>query len=112
EGSVFRNPFMQFEQPAPPTIQSTDEGIIVLAATAILLQSQYTSSAASFVSWSTEDIRYSNLGSQRGLSELLSRALNDIDFSYRAGIGNAQIGYFAPLVLTQQFYEGLNEVQG
>lgn len=90
EGSVFRNPFLAFDQVYPPVISSTDETAIVLAATYLLRRSQVSSSAASFVSWSTEDIRFSNLGSERGLSKLLESDLKALDDYFANRIATPQ----------------------
>jgi hypothetical protein len=106
QGSAFRNPFLEFQQDSPPTIQSEDEGIIIIAATYLLRGSQYSSSASAFVSWSTEDIRYSNLGSERGLTALMLRDANAIDAYFRKGIGKAQISAFPLVIVKEQlFYE-------
>lgn len=79
EGSVFRNPFVEFTQSAPPVIQTEDEMALVLGAVLLLRKAQVSSSLAGFVSWSTEDIRYSNLGSERGLDKLLAGDILALD---------------------------------
>lgn len=94
EGSVFRNPFLTFDQSSPPVVQSEDETAIVLAATYLLRRSQVSSSVASFVSWSTEDIRYSNLGSERGLSKLLESDLNALNEYFANRIASPQRSEF------------------
>lgn len=79
-GSVFRDPYAQFNNFAPPLVESIDEQAIILAAAYLLRKAQISSSASDFVAWGTEDIRYNNLGSERGMTKLLAddlKALND-----------------------------------
>lgn len=79
-GSIFRDPYAEFNNFSPPLIESIDEQALILAAAYILRKAQISSSATDFVAWGTEDIRYNNLGAERGLSKLLSddlAALND-----------------------------------
>lgn len=90
EGSVFRNPFVTFTQEASPVLQSEDETAIVLAARLLLRSAQVSSSVTSFVSWKTEDISYSNLGSERGLSQLLKDARDELDEYFRSKIAKPQ----------------------
>lgn len=90
EGSVFRNPYVTFTQTSPPVIQSEDETAIVLAARLLLRSAQVSSSVTSFVSWKTEDISYSNLGSERGLSKLLEDARTELDVYFKSKIAKPQ----------------------
>lgn len=94
EGSVFRNPFLTFTQNSPPVIQSEDETAIVLAAKLLLRRSQIASSASAFVSWSTEDIRYSNLGSERSMSKLLETDQQELDDYFKSKIAKPQRSEF------------------
>lgn len=78
-GDIFRNPYVSFNAPAP-VITSEDETAIVLAATYLLRKAQVSSSSDELVSWSTEDIRYTNLSKERSVSKLLeedTKALED-----------------------------------
>lgn len=100
EGDAFRNPYITFTQPSPPILQSEDEEAIVLAAVYLLRSVQTSSSLTGFVSWSTEDIRYSNLGSERGLSKLLERDLFNLDEYFKKKIAKPQISHF-PLVIIE-----------
>ncbi len=93
-GSVFRNPFIIFTQASPPVIQSIDERAIILGALYILRRLQISSSSTAFVSWSTEDIRYSNLGSERSLSKLLESDLEAINNYFAANIATPQRSVF------------------
>lgn len=102
EGDVFRNPYVIFTQPSPPVIQSEDEEAIVLGAVYLLRSVQISSSLTGFVSWSTEDIRYSNLGSQRGLSDLLARDFANLDEYFRKKIAKPQISSFPVVVVDGQ----------
>lgn len=94
EGSVFRNPFLVITQPSPPVITSEDETAITLAATYLLRRSQVSSSVTAFVSWSTEDIRYSNLGSERGLNKLLDSDLKALEDYFANRIARPQRSEF------------------
>lgn len=79
-GSVFRDPYAEFSAEEPLLIESIDEQAIILAAVYLLRKAQVSSSVTDFLSWGTEDIRYNNLGVERGLSKLLQNdleALND-----------------------------------
>ena len=102
EGDDFRNPYVIFTQPSPPVIQSEDEEAIVLGAVYLLRSVQISSSLTGFVSWSTEDIRYSNLGSQRGLSDLLARDFANLDEYFRKKIAKPQISSFPVVVVDGQ----------
>lgn len=78
-GDIFRNPYVTFSSLAP-VIQSDDETAIILAATYLLRKAQVSSSSDELVSWSTEDIRFTNLSKERSVSKLLeedSKALDD-----------------------------------
>lgn len=94
EGSVFRNPFVTFTQNSPPIIQSEDETAILLAAKLLLRRSQVSSSASSFVSWKTEDISYSNLGSERSLTKILESDQKELDDYFRSKIATPQRSEF------------------
>lgn len=107
EGSAFRNPFIAFTQKSPPTIQSDDEEIILLSAQLILLKAQIRSSADSFVSWSTEDIRYNNSYAEKSLSSQLDQLNADIKAFFNTGLGASQLSHFAPVYtgFSQIYYE-------
>lgn len=102
EGDVFRNPYVAFTQPSPPIIQSEDEEAIVLGAVYLLRSVQISSSLTGFVSWSTEDIRYSNLGSERGLGKLLERDLFNLDQYFKKRIASPQRLAFPTVVIEGQ----------
>lgn len=78
DGDIFRNSYIEWSSPAP-LLEPNDELAIVLAAKYILRNSQVSSDAGAFVSWSTEDIRYSNLGSERTLARLLEADLAELN---------------------------------
>lgn len=78
-GSIFRNPYTTFNGFAPPLIESIDEQAIILAATYLLRKASISSSASDFVAWGTEDIRYNNLGAERGLTRLLEQDKQALD---------------------------------
>jgi hypothetical protein len=78
-GSIFRDPYAVFTTTNPPLIESIDEQAIILAAVYILRKAQVSSNAGDFLSWGTEDIRYNNLGAERGLSKLLQQDLDALN---------------------------------
>jgi len=75
ENSIFRDPYAEFDSDPPPILESVDEQALILAAVYLLRKIQISSSALDFTSWATEDIKYSNLGSERGLTKLLENDL-------------------------------------
>lgn len=85
-GDVFRNPFLQFTSYPPPVISLEDETPIVLAATFLLRKAQVASSSDELVSWSTEDIRYTNLSKERSLSRLLEADKLALDEYFRRSL--------------------------
>jgi len=87
EGSVFRNPYIEFTQGSPPIIANIDRPVIISAAVYMLRRSQVASSSSSFVSWSTEDIRFSNLGSERSITRLLQNDLDEINSFFGSRLG-------------------------
>ncbi len=102
EGSIFRDPYATFTSDEPSLIESVDEQAIILAAVYLLRKVQVSSNVADFVAWGTEDIRYNNLGVERGLSKLLEndlKALNDYMGSRIAkpARSNFPIGYIPML---------------
>jgi hypothetical protein len=111
EGSAFRNPYVTFVQPYPPTLASEDEEAIVLAAVYLLRSVQISSSLTGFVSWSTEDIRYSNLGSERGLGKLLEQDLKNLNDYFMKKIAKPQVSQF-PVVAIDGQIEYLMQNQG
>lgn len=83
---VFRNPFLQFEQPSPPVIEQNDEDAIVLTATYLIHLAKITSSSATFVSWSTEDLRYTNSESSKAMKVVLDALLEEINYQFKTRI--------------------------
>lgn len=75
EGSIFRNPYVVFTADPALLVESPDEQAIILAAVYLLRKAQVSSNVGDFLAWGTEDIRYNNLGVERGLSKLLSNDL-------------------------------------
>lgn len=94
EGTVFRDPYAQFNNFAPPLIESIDEQAIILAAAYLLRKAQISSSASDFVAWGTEDIRYNNLGAERGMSKLLSDDLEALNNYIRSKIAKPKRSEF------------------
>lgn len=96
EGSVFRNPYIEFTQDSPPIIANVDRPVIISAAVYMLRRSQVSSSSGVFISWSTEDIRYSNLGSERSLTKLLADDLDAINNFFGSRLGKSIKSTFPP----------------
>jgi hypothetical protein len=81
-GDVFRNPYLDFSVPQP-ILLSDDETPIVLAATYLLRKARVSSSSEELVSWSTEDIRFTNLSKERSLQRLLEADIKALDDYFR-----------------------------
>jgi hypothetical protein len=86
EGSVFRDPYAEFAVASPPILESTDEQALILAAVYILRKGHVSSNVGDFLAWGTEDIRYNNLGVERGLSKLLENDLKALQDYIRSKI--------------------------
>jgi hypothetical protein len=82
DGDIFRNPFIEFTTIAP-AITPLDEQAIILAAAYLLRRVQIASTSDELVSWSTEDIRYTNLSRERAMSALLADARALLDDYFR-----------------------------
>lgn len=93
-GDVFRNPYLDYTAPPPPIVISVDEAPIVLAATYLLRKAQVSSSSEELVSWSTEDIRFTNLSKERSLAKLLEADKAALDDFFKKKLAMPQrIGY-------------------
>lgn len=103
-GSIFRDPYAQFNYFAPPLIESIDEQAIILAATYLLRKAQISSNASDFVAWGTEDIRYNNLGAERGMTGLLKQDKEALDSYIRSKIARPQRSTF-PVTYVPQLSE-------
>lgn len=78
---VFRNPFVVFTQEGSPVVEQNDEDAIVLATAYIIHLAKLTNSSSTFVSWSTEDIRFTNTtaaNTMRSVLEALQTELNTV----------------------------------
>lgn len=78
---VFRNPFVTFNSSEPPVIEQNDEDAVTLATAYIVHLAKLTNSSSTFVSWSTEDIRYTNTtaaNTMRAVLETLQTELNTV----------------------------------
>jgi len=79
--NVYRNPFVAFTQDGPPVVEQNDEDAIVLATAYIIHLAKLTNSSSTFVSWSTEDIRFTNTtaaNTMRNVLEALQTELNTV----------------------------------
>lgn len=86
ENDVFRNPFLEFQQPAPPIVEQNDEDALVLAAMYLIHLAKLTSSASTFVSWSTEDLRYTNSESSRSMKLVLETILSELNVLFKTRV--------------------------
>lgn len=78
---VFRSPYIAFTQSNPPVVEQNDEDAVVLATAYIVHLAKLTNSSSSFVSWSTEDIRFTNTtaaNTMRNVLETLQLELNTL----------------------------------
>jgi hypothetical protein len=78
---VYRNPFIVFTQELPPVVEQNDEDAVVLATAYIVHLAKLTNSSSAFVSWSTEDIRFTNTtaaNTMRNVLETLQLELNTL----------------------------------
>jgi hypothetical protein len=83
---VYRNPFLDFDQPDPPVIEQIDEDAIVLMAVYLIHLAKITSSSTTFVSWSTEDLKYTNTESSRAMKVVLDALLEEINYLFKTKI--------------------------
>jgi len=83
---VFRNPFLEFQQPEPPVIEQNDEDAIVLAAAYLVHLGKLTSSSSTFVSWSTEDIKYTNSESSKSMKVVLDTLMTELNTLFKTRI--------------------------
>lgn len=86
ENDIFRNPFLEFEQPAPPIVEQNDEDALVLAAMYLIHLAKLTSSSSTFVSWSTEDLRYTNSEASRSMKLVLETILAELNTLFKTRI--------------------------
>lgn len=78
---TYRSPYIAFTQEQPPVIEQNDEDAVVLATAYIVHLAKLTNSSSSFVSWSTEDIRFTNTtaaNTMRNVLETLQTELNTL----------------------------------
>lgn len=78
---VYRSPYIEFTQGLPPVVEQNDEDAVVLATAYIIHLAKLTNSSSSFVSWSTEDIRFTNTtaaNTMRNVLETLQTELNTL----------------------------------
>ena len=86
ENDVFRNPFLDFQQPSPPIIEQSDEEAIVITAVYLIHLAKLTSSSQTFVSWSTEDLRYTNTESSKSMNHVLDHLLSELETLFKTRI--------------------------
>lgn len=99
-GSVFRNPFGTFTAEPFHIFESVDEQGLIFAAVYILRKMQVSSSAQEFIAWSTEDIKYSNLGIERSLGGILKDDIENLKQYLKSKIATPKRSDF-PLAYTQ-----------
>ena len=85
-GSAFRNPFLEFTQAYPPTLEQDDEDAVVLAAAYLVYLGKLTGSSSSYYTWSTEDIRYSNVEAARSTRMAMDLLKEELDILFKTRI--------------------------
>lgn len=93
-GSVFRNPYGTFTAEDNHLFESTDEQGLIFAAVYILRKMQVSSTAQEFIAWSTEDIKYSNLGIERSLGGILKDDIENLKSYLRSKIATPKRSEF------------------
>lgn len=83
---VFRNPYIEFTQANPPVIEQNDEDAVVIAATYIIHLARLTNSSSAFVSWSTEDIRFTNTTAANTMRSVLETLQKELDVLFATRI--------------------------
>ena len=86
ENDIFRNPFLDFEQPSPPIVEQDDEEAFILCAVYLVHLAKLTSSSSTFVSWSTEDLRYTNTEASKSMNHVLDHLLSEIETLFKTKI--------------------------
>lgn len=95
---VYRNPYVEFDQ-SEGIIVDADRDAIILAAAYLTQLAKITNSADSFVSWKTEDISYSNLGTERTKALVLETLRKELDDLFKKGLGKPKLVQFPMEVL-------------
>lgn len=88
-GDIFKSTY--FEWNTSLLIDPNDVPIIISAAVYMLRRLQLSGGVQSFVSWSTEDIRYSTLEQSRVLKDMLTQDLNELNNFFAKGIGLVRV---------------------
>lgn len=86
ENDVFRSPYIDFKQANPPVFEQNDEDAIVIAATYIIHLAKLTNSSSAFVSWSTEDIRFTNTTAANTMRSVLETLQKELDVLFATRI--------------------------
>lgn len=86
ENDVFRNPYVEFTQSNPPVIEQNDEDALVIATTYIIHLARLTNSSSAFVSWSTEDIRFTNTTAANTMRSVLETLQKELDVLFATRI--------------------------
>lgn len=84
-GDVVKDSYFAWNTALP--IDPNDIPVIISAASYILRRLQLSGTVTSFVSWSTEDIRFSNLEQSRTLAALLEQELTEVNNHFSTPIG-------------------------
>jgi len=96
--TVVRNPYHRFLDTGPEVISQEDVTPIILAAAIVLRTSQLSSSADVFGSWSDGQFSYSNLGSQRAISDLLEHDRQQLNTYFALRLAKSLRSSFPPIV--------------
>lgn len=95
--TVLRNPYHRFLDNGPEVVSQEDVPPVILAAAIVLRTAQLSSSADVFGSWSDGQFSYSNLGSQRALSDLLEHDRQQLNSYFALRLAKSLRSSFPPL---------------
>lgn len=97
---IFRNPFLSFTQEYPPVLEQNDEDAVVIATAYIVHLAKLTSSSSTFVSWSTEDIRYTNTAASASMKTVLETLLEELNVLFATRIATPVVSRLPLNIIT------------
>jgi hypothetical protein len=95
-GDVARSAVVTFTTNAPPIVEPGDEYAIVLAGAVILNRLTLTSSADSFVNWSTPDLSVSTGSRERTLAQVYKDSVNALEVYFKTKLAGPQKSTLPP----------------
>jgi len=97
---AFRNPFITFTQSYPPVLEQNDEDAIVLATAYMVHLAKLTSTSSTFVSWSTEDIRFTNTAASASMKVVLETLLQELNVLFATRIATPVVSRLPLNIIT------------